>query len=696
MGFGLEVRFAVLWSKFTMFMKNEWLVVAASTFLLFCWTILKSAGLHPIVMADEWIYSSSSRLMPLSEARLPSYLFLATYKFTNLCGPGFLDCVRIINSIFFIASFPVIYVVARKYATAGISLAISFTAILGPISYYSAYFMPEVMYFFCFWILVWLVLNARHTFSLKLNLVIGGWLGLAMLVKFHALFLLGGYILYLTLTLVGMRSLVSVRKFIFAAAGVIISCFVVRFALGFLFAGPAGLSITGSFYSGYASSAVDIERLLYLLPQVIGLFWVHLAVVSLLYLFPSAVMVNFLLLQVFKGAEGRSERRCALFCLCVLLATISATALFTASAAGTGMLETVERIHLRYYSFVFPLLAIATAASLRAKNSSLLKFFSISIVLVVLLSFWMVEPDIVISFIDNPELRGLFANENFKLVFIGFSLIVLFGWLLSKENAVRLYFYLVAPFFAIFGSYFVGEDVRNNLRPNVYDEAGSFVKNFLKKESGSLAVASDFDPGIYRAMFHIDNASVLPISISAAQAILPGLVPRDRSWLLLFGDHKIDMPVDRKIQMNGYALYRLDRERVIDFTVDNSPALQKAEGLSHVEDFGRWSNGKTVDITLTDELLGEKIVKITAAAFGPNIGKSFELIHAYGKHHFELRGDMSSVCVKLKLPAPVSKLTIVVPNPTSPAEVSASDDERRLGVAIKKIVILNSKLPTCG
>ena len=148
-------------------------------------------------MSDEYNYSKYSRLLPLADAIAPSYLYLAIYRATNLCGDGFYDCAKLFNALFFVASAPLIYLTARRTCTKSVSSIVALLALLGPVNSYTAYYMPEALFFFSFWLLTWFILRLDHSSSSKSWCFAGILLGLSALVKPHALFFLPAIVLYI-------------------------------------------------------------------------------------------------------------------------------------------------------------------------------------------------------------------------------------------------------------------------------------------------------------------------------------------------------------------------------------------------------------------------------------------------------------------------------------------------------------------
>ena len=157
--------------------------------------ILRSSGLYPSVMGDEYTYDTMSRLMPFSAAYIPNYLYLSIYRLTNLCGDGFFACSRIMNSIFFVAAAPFIYSVARRFCSVPVAVLIVALSMMGPVNSYTAYFMPEAMFFLSFWVCVAYYLSLDGHASVKSWLILGLLMGASSLIKPHTLFALPAFCL---------------------------------------------------------------------------------------------------------------------------------------------------------------------------------------------------------------------------------------------------------------------------------------------------------------------------------------------------------------------------------------------------------------------------------------------------------------------------------------------------------------------
>ena len=97
-----------------------------------------------------------------------------------------------LNALFFVAGAPLIYSVARKVASKPIAVLVALLSLVGPINTYTAYFMPESMYFFVFWILTWFALSDGQRRPGRYGAVLGLLLAVLMLIKVNAIFLVPG------------------------------------------------------------------------------------------------------------------------------------------------------------------------------------------------------------------------------------------------------------------------------------------------------------------------------------------------------------------------------------------------------------------------------------------------------------------------------------------------------------------------
>ena len=233
---------------------------------LFLSLTFRNAGLYPMVFADEWSYSSNARLLPFSESIVPSWLYFALFRTTSACGTGFLECARLINVVLYVAAAPLLYLLARRVCTPRVAAWIAVLALLAPVSTYTAYFMPEAMYFTGFCLFAWVALAWRTVNPLVYGLASGAILGLMSIIKVHGLFLMPALLAFmLYICLADERRERWWLRALQMMTAAVLAMVLVKMTFGYLLAGPAGLSLFGSFYGG---CVVQTEGRLVLSQQV--------------------------------------------------------------------------------------------------------------------------------------------------------------------------------------------------------------------------------------------------------------------------------------------------------------------------------------------------------------------------------------------------------------------------------------------
>lgn len=129
---------------------------------------------------------------------------------------------------------------------------------------------------------------------------------------------------------------------------------------------------------------------------------------------------------------------------------------------------------------------------------------------------------------------------------------------------------------------------------------------------------------------------------------------------------------------------------IIDFSMISSEIL--FSGFSGVEPTGRWTEGETAKIILLERFPESFTIHIEAYAFGPNIGK--RIIFSIGSitKGLVLSHKIRSYHLSFEGVSPSHDLEISVPNPISPKELNLSDDDRKIGVFLHKIIITQKSM----
>ncbi|QBE64603.1 DUF7024 domain-containing protein [Pseudoduganella lutea] len=660
--------------------------------VLALYLVLRSAGMYPAVFADEWLYSKSARLYPLADSILPSWLYLALFGQTSHCGPGFLACARIMNIALYIAAAPFVYGVARTVLGRGAAQALTVVVLLMPVNTYTAYFMPEAMYFLAFCVLAWTALTKHHLPPLRYGLVAGAVLGTACAIKVHGLFLLPPLLAFmLYLCVAGGQG--WLRRFAVMAGAALAMTLLVKAALGYLVAGPAGVGLLGSFYGNHATNNEGAGRFARLIAPALTSLYGHVLALAALAALPLATLLAHLAAP--KRDRDPALARAQVFVLLMLGAAVAVTVLFTATIADAAPGEGT-RLHMRYYNFVLPLLVLLAAAPLaapqpreRRRRIVVAALMAVPLVLAAAMPLVAVYPT---SFVDSPELNLLAATPYYLKLLVAFQLVALAVWALWQRPGRLLFAFLLLPLAMVLGEKTSYLTMASQQVPDPYDKAGSMVRDYLgKEEAAGVTVAGD-GAGLLRALFHIDTAGADFIELVPGAPLRANELPPDRRWLVVVGPHPLPDTIVPEIRTPDYALIRLNTvkgelTRVPMADPKAGGVLASVTGLSTPEPWGAWSDGPQVRLTFAAPLPRALRLVIRGNAFGPNQEHDFTLRVGDQQQAFSMGPREQSRVFDMETDGTVTEVTIDVPKPTAPAAIGQGADTRQLGIALHFVAI---------
>jgi hypothetical protein len=671
--------------------------LAAALGAVFLLLVLRNTGLYPSVFADEWSYSSNARLLPFEKSLVPSYLYLGLFRLTNSCGNGFLECTRILNALLFVAAAPFLYLTAKKVCSTRVAALIALLSVLGPVNVFTAYFMPEPMYFFGFAVFAWAALEFRQARPLAYGLLTGTILGLMSGVKVHALFLMPPllvFMLYLSLGDADQRRGWLGRLLQMALAAVLAMA-AVKLVVGYLFAGRAGLNILGSFYTAQASGNMTGRSAFGLLPDALISLQGHLMALAVLMSLPLAMLALHTVHGATRRAASADLRALQVFSFLVLGALLAVTALFTATTALPGGLEGM-RLHVRYYDFVFPLLLVVAGSALAAPEPKLplakTALVALPLAALALYAGAALLPAYSSSLIDGPELGALILHKSNFQAAAALAAALLVLWIFRSRLALRLFMFVLLPLTVLYGMAAAGAVLQRARVALPYDKAGIMAHHYLSREDTSKLTVAGEGAGLWRAMFHIDNPDALIFELPNGTPLArEELSPRQR-WMLVVGDHPLPADVVPEIRTADYALIRTGANfRPVATIAPNKPlpsgVLERAEGLAEPEPWGAWSNAAQVKLHLNQPLPKKLALLFRANAFGPNTAKDFVLTIGDQRKTFRLAWPVQDRYFEFDTDGTEQLITIDVPQPTSPLSVNQGGDERLLGIGITSIEI---------
>lgn len=517
--------------------------------------------LYPTVFADEWIYSRSARLVPLSQSITPSYLYLLLFKSTNYCGQNFLSCARFINACFFVFALPFIYLLARSITSHRLSLFIAVISLLGPINSYTAYFMPESMYFFSFWLYVWFIFTTLKKNPFIFGNGVGFILGTMSLIKMHALFLLPGFIIFLFLLLLYQPIQIDFKKISLTIGYFICSFLITHWLISFMITGQSNLTFLGEKYYLNLHASLSFNHFFQVIENISIPLIGNLVALTLFFGVPFA-MISQLGIKSAINHSNPSLHILQLFAIACLIPLLLITIFTTAQIVGWGPYEVINRIHMRYYNFIFPLFFVIASGDIFSMTKPTRSWKTRFIILLLILSgiyaITCMEKKYLISFIDCPELYGFTHNKILFYLLTALGIVSLILWKIKKTYGAYVYILFFMPTFIFISSYFVNLELRQQrLTTDAYDRAGQFTSRYLGQETSKLTIIGPELGGLYKTLFYIDNPNT---SIAQLPAYVPlefAKIPKDKLWILFIGDYPTIRKPYLKISMGDYTLIKI-------------------------------------------------------------------------------------------------------------------------------------------
>lgn len=677
-------------SEFSARVLTTVIMLMLAMIVCFIYLQVRNAGLF-VVGPDEWHYSRSARLMPLASVEFTSYLYFLIYRATNVCGSGFMDCARMLNSAFLVAAMPFLYLVCRQVAPRPLAFLVAVLAVFGPVNTYTALFIPEAMYFFMFWVLAWAALRSAEVRPLVYGVLLGVILGLMGLVKTHALFLVPAVVAFLVFRYFWSGTAEPAKKALVALAGLFAAAVLVRFGLGFLFAGPAGLTLFGEFYGAIAPSTADAGRYTHLVSQALVSLKGHAMALTALFALPLAAIFYFPAKHEGHTGMPRASREIRLFAFFVFACLLLVTTLFSAKVAGGNEMETIARLHMRYYLFALPLLLIIAAeqagpASPRQLSRALPA--AVVVAILAILAITSLLPSYTPGFVDSPELWGIAINPFVFGTIVALGLLSLIAWLFDTRLGARLFLFGVFPLIVVVSGWRANENFGHYMRPDRYSDAGLFARRYLGDSREPVLVVGSEHSAVFRAMFYLDNPNATKLVQPTFEPIVQSSVPAGTKWILVVGDQDLPKGARWETGFGGSSLARVGAEDIqtVDFTQASWSGLSIA-GLSGAEAWGTWSDGKRVVMKFSRPLPRGFTLVLKAHASG-DTSEPTTVVVGQERREFRLPSPRE-LSLSFVTDGNVHAISFEIPwAKTFQEQGIASPDMRRLGIGFVSIRII--------
>lgn len=544
------------------------------------WTFNQVKDINPAILQDEWVYMVSSRLYSPWSQDLPfdfgNYLFNFVYGATNLCGEAFYTCAKVMNLIFIQGFAITLFVIALRFLPAWGAIVFYGAVALSPTAVYTSMYLPEPLFFFLIGLTLLAILRTADNPSWQNWALVGVPLGLAGLVKPHALMAAMAIGIYLLISTIEEK---PYWKNALVNAGALLGSFLlVRVGLGFAIAGTKTLNVFGAYgasnavgelVGGVTSGSLSTEGSLVGAGTVIGavgLFptqlYTHTMVVSAL-LGVAVVALILATINSFRAEVIRPVHRLAVLSLIWLIFMVIAIVLFTGWVTGSGDDHTT-RVLLRYYDYLFPIVSLAGAAvifdkAILSETKSWIRWLVIApIFLFISVAFAGYFGTLTIQIADAPNLAGLVVDKFTvdTIANLGFLTLLVIAFFPKFTPWAAA---LLIPWIMVTTGYQIQDQYQGfRLEDSAADKAGHFVSETLSRDQiGETMVLAEsrFDGRV--ASFWMEANNDLEI-LNPGSVYPVDLLPEDTQFVLAIGS--VSMEAGEVISTeDGYKLYKIQR-----------------------------------------------------------------------------------------------------------------------------------------
>jgi phosphoglycerol transferase len=294
--------------------------------------------------------------------------------------------------------------------------------------------------------------------------------------------------------------------------------------------------------------------------------------------------------------------------------------------------------------------------------------------------------------VDGPDIHGINLQGKSFRILVGLQLLLLLAWAARLRAAPLLFVCLALPAAHAASNQGVHRHLEAHRPATQTDLAARFVHGLVPPAERSEVVVAGVDLSLMmRAQFHIDHPDTTTMMLDFGP-VAEYQLPLKKKWMLLLGDYQLPGNVTVVRQTPHYAVVRLpEPEPTLHHVKLSAPpdpqVVTGVEGLSHIEAWGRWSDGKQVVIRFAQALPRRVGLVLAARAYDVNANLPFK-VHLGGQtREFRVGWQLREIGLHFDLDEDARTLVIEVPQPVSPAERGNPGDTRKLGIGIGEIVI---------
>ena len=522
------------------------------------------------------------------------------------------------------------------------------------------------MYYFFLALLFWHLTKQVEQRSLGFWIQAGTYLALLSLVKPHALLLIPGIGTYLLFTQWGeatgrwMRLLKEGGSFL-------VSVLAVKFGLGLIFAGPSGITFFGGAYTGTLNgslsagtgagatdvAAAGIDRTFGTsLGFISGQIGVEILAVVFLGALPLAAAIRYLSRSSSTVAQNKPLADFSFLIVNSLAWMVVLIAIFSNMTRMSGE-DTANRIMLRYFEFLIPLLLItlvATAergfnlkASWRWVVATVISVLSIvASTFITQVPTGAVAPRYNLQFVDSPLLKVFLGTLTYdsktgapiywmSIVTVVMTVVALAIWAANPKWASVTWLAAIMPVLLLLSNNaMITSYAWRSTYTMASDTAGEFVRDSIpQSELKNLIIVAPTNSNKSElvAKFHVNNPDVQSTEINEGGTYAAPTGDTAIKWEMALGNVTLSDPGFVVAQAGGVELLRRDLGDIEYFNnhTHAGTLVVGTQGLDRTSAQGLCATQTTAIIHLSKQVMSQDKLLIGLSASGAGAGAQYTI-----------------------------------------------------------------------
>ncbi len=676
-------------------------------------TLRNIATQFPHQLSDETAFLLSSKyflqwdlVRSLGYMPVPGLVYLKIGSFLASSDQYYL-LAKVWNALCLtLAAIPAFFVAHRVMSATEAKVASVLVAVI-PSTIYGAYFTPEAVYILVFWIFAAVAVAAlNEPRRYRIALAAGALCALEYLIKPHAVALAAAYlaaVIALGLAAYFGRSATASaegrwrsRRTMLAhvgsfAAGAIAT----SVALGRIIGGGWLAAFDLKLYSELIARGTDIGWNLERIGSIARLLLLHAAAIAAACAIPLGFIVA---LSVRRRPAGRSSLALSVFSVAVVsmlvLMTAKASVDFHAIYGGSN---TLDRLHVRYYSFALPLLILIVVGRFRELSpvdTPIRAKLAAALLAIAVVACIVITQRQTFTFLDAPDLAYLVYGTTTRVAVVIGTLAAVAVALSAKGP--RWLILAGWGVMSLLNVYACTRFQQSEDREQTGDRAVSVIRGLFegRDRDDGIIVAGSYPVAAARAAFRLASTSPVVPTVRDARA----RTSPSTKWILVLGDPARGAFESPAIRAGDSAVYLIDRSRVGQFpdtglrkAIYSFRASATSRAIARpaqaAEAWGTWLSGPEAEVVFPVPLPERGSIVLSVAVLDPKLQGRPNVVICEKSFPLDATDKLGEHRLEYACPVAPDRIRFSGLKPLSPRDLGLSADPRALALAIESIEV---------